>query len=374
MNEEDMSIMIWLPTQPDELDFLETTLREASVLVPGNYDGNNNPYVLTNYLAAAAVDDCEFRALFDRNIISPLVALARGESVPDSSQAQATARLAAACACFCIMAGILIEPNISLYEFAATSGNSAAQSDAYIFRVADNLDAMAFLDIAMGRASQLPRDMLERVKSLPEVAGHIVSEKDFERQLSMWRPNYLYALKTVALRRAGLGPLDSALALTRWQTEEAFFSAPAGMYCIAAISHTPPKGGMLKGILSENIESLRSGLRNATWDMCLLRQFGRLASKPGGPRWSLWSTDVALRQIARSLFVRGDSSEQAQLCEFYKRHWGTSDGRRLAAAYEDAYTEAHRNIETRRRMTGEFMNNIDEHIYKLEHELGLSDA
>ncbi len=373
MTDEDLSIAVWLPLQPNELDFLQTALRTAGVLVPGNYAGDD-PYVLLDYLTAATVNDYEFRALFDRNLISPLVALAGGAEVPESSQAQSNTRLAAGCACFCILARILIEPNISLYEYAASSGNAAAQSDARLFRVADNTDALAYLDIAMNRADRLPPDLIEHLRSLPDIADREMPEKDYERSLTMWKPNYLYALKTVALRRAGLSSMEVALELIRWQKEEAFFTAPGGMYCIAAIAHKPPKGGMLKGILSANIASLRSGLRNAAWDMSLLQQFGRFARQPRGSLWSLWSTDMALREIAKALFVQDEESEQEKLIHFYERHWGEKDGQRLLSAYNEASAAIRDEGQTRHLRTNELLGNIDLQIKELELQLGLADA
>lgn len=373
MTEDDLSIAVWLPTQPDELEFLQAALSAASVLVPGNYSGDN-PYVLIDYLTAATVNDLEFRGLFDRNLISPLVALASGATVPESIQAQSNARLAAACACFCILARILIEPNISLYEYAASSGNTAAQSDALQLRVADNSDAMAYLDIAMGRADRLPGDQLEHVRALPAIAHREMPEKNFERSLTMWKPNYLFALKTVALRRAGLSSLAAAMELIRWQEEDAFFTAPGGMYCIAAIAHAPPRGGMLKSIFSKNITSLRSGLRNAAWDMSLLQQFGRFARQPKGALWSLWSTDVALREIAKALFVRDNESEQEKLINFYERYWGKKDGQRILAAYNEASAALRGDSKARRFRTSEMLGKIDLQIKELELQLGLGDA
>jgi hypothetical protein len=373
LDEEDASLAIWLPIQSDELSFLQNALRSAGVIVPGNYEGSD-PCILIEYLSAATIRECEFHALFDRNLISPLVSLARGESVPESQNGQSSARLAAACACFCILANILIEPNISIYEYAASSGNSAAQSDVYFFRLADNTDARAFLEIALGNAHRLPHDMLERIRSLPNFSDMEISEKNFERKLSSWKPSYLFALKTAALRRSGLKPVDAALALTKWQEQDAFFFAPASMYCLAAISHTPPKGGMLKGIQSENLSLLRSGLRNAAWDICLLQQFGKLVQRPNGPLWSLWSTDVALREIAISLFLRDDESERNKLINFYSRHWGERDGNRLLAAYDDSALQAGKDKIARQAKTNETIGKLNDQIEALEHELGLFEG
>jgi hypothetical protein len=368
---EDLSTAIWLPLQPGDLEFLQTTLRKAGVVVPGNYAGDN-PYVLTDYLATGIADNGEFSSLFDRNLVSPLVSLASGARVPKAEQAEYNARLASACACFCILAEILIEPNISLYEYASTSGNAAAQSDARLFRIADNSDAMAHLDIALGRADRLPESLLEKVREIPEVVDHNIRESNFERLLRTWKPNYLYALKAVALRRSGLSPFETAMELTHWQADETFFNAAGSMYCLAAIAHAPPKGGMLKSLLSENLSSLMAGVKNATWDMCLLQQFGKMIRQPSGRRWSLWSTDVALREVAKSLFVREGESDKERLEIFYERHWGKRDGRRLHFAYEEAYARAFADPDARDARIAMVSNNIDEHILEIEAQLGLS--
>jgi hypothetical protein len=373
MPAEDPSIAIWLPLEPEELAFLQTSLRDAGVLVPGNYAGEN-PYQLVDYLVAGIAEDGAFRALFDRNLISPLVSLASGAMVPASEQAEHNARLASACACFCILANILIEPNIALYEFASTAGNVAAQSDARLFRVADNSDAMAYLDIALGRTDSLSQDLLSRVRGLPEVAEDKVQELNFERLLRMWKPNYLYALKAVVLRRSGLSPLEAAMELTRWQADEAFFNAAGAMYCLAAISHKPPKGGMLKSLMSENLSAVKAGVRNATWDMCLLQQFGTLVRKPSGTRWSLWSTDVAVREVAKSLFARDNEVNRDKLRVFYERHWGNVDGRRLQSAYEAASARALVDPDARDAKIAMVFNKIDEHIIELEAQLSICDA
>lgn len=370
MSEEELSIAVWLPLGSSELEFLQKTLHESGVVIPGNYAGDN-PYVLVDYLAAGMTEDGEFRALFDRNLISPLVALASGAPVPESKQAESNARLASACACFCILAKILIEPNIAIYEYASASGNLAAQSDAQLFRIADNSDAMAYLDIALGRADRLPQDLLRQVRELQESADGTIPESNFDRLLRLWKPHYLYALKAVALRRSGLSPFQVANSLICWQADETLFNAVGSMYCLAAIAHAPPKGGMLKNLLSENVNALKAGVKNATWDMYLLQQFGKLVRQPSGPRWSLWSTDVALREVAKSLFARDDESEADKLKTFFERHWGLKDGRRLHAIYEETAIRAFLDPQAREARLAKVFSSIDEHILELETRLGI---
>jgi hypothetical protein len=371
MSDDDSSIAIWLPLQSIEMEALESMIRDARVLVPGNYRGDD-PCVLVGYLKASAVSDYGFHALFDRNLISPLVSLASGRSVPSDELAAANSRLAAACATFCILAGILIEPNIALYEYASSRGNLSAHSDYRHFRIADNADPMAFLNIALAKADRLPQELLDYLHSEQDVAGRASPEANFERSLRLWKPNYLYVLKTMVLRRSGLSPLETAMELLRWQAEEAFYNAPASIYCLAGISHTPPKGQMLKGIQSTHARKISSGARNATWDICLLQQFGRAVRSSDSPKWSLWSTDVALREIARCLFVSEEYREEVGLRTFYSRFWGATDGEQLLNTYYQLNVAARVGTSEREVVVKAAFASMDATICALEDQLGIS--
>lgn len=357
--------------QQEELNALEAMLRSAQVLIPGNYAGNN-PYVLIDYLAASTLNGDKFHALFDRNLISPLVALASGRPIPEERNAAENGRLAAACVAFCILANILIEPNIALYEYASSGGNLAAHADYKYFRIADNADPVAFLDIAFGRSNHLPEDLLSQVAAEPGVGDSPSPEAVFDRSLRLWKPNYLCVLKTLSLRRSGLSPIQAALELMRWQAHEAFCNAPASMYCIAAISHAPPKGQMLKGINSDNLLTVRSGAKNATWDICMLKEFYQNCRTPEGPKWSLWSTDIALGNVARSLFISEGAEEEIALRDFYCNHWGRSDGKLLWHRYKELTLAAGIGTTERSTAVNAAFASIDVSISALEIELGLS--
>jgi hypothetical protein len=332
MSSEAMSGAVWLPIRPTQLASLERLLNEADIVVRGNYH-DAGKLDLSEYIANSALGGVEFRALFDRNLLSPLVRLAAGDSLSGNNESIQAGRQACACIAFCILADILVEPSMAMYEFASSNGNDAAQVEVRHFRVADNADPVAFLDIALGNADRLPASHIAEVASSPGVVGQVSQEGNFEKALWMWKPNYLYVLKTLDLIRSGLKPFDAAFELLRWQAEDAFYNAAASLYCLAAISHQPPRGGMLKSINSPNRAFLRRGARNATWDICLLQQFGKFVTTPNSPSWSLWTSDIALREIARILFIPTEDSADAWLAHFFERFWGTRDGKRLWTTY-----------------------------------------
>jgi hypothetical protein len=341
-----MERALLLPMNPIELAFIETTLKEAQVLVPGNYRDPSGPR-LTDYIINASEKGIEFRAIFDRNLISPIVSLASGRPVPDEPEQERIARLSCAAFAFCIWADILIEPAMALYEYASATNNATAQDELRFFRIADNTNPRFFLDIALGNLNSLPPQHLAEISNDPRVQRTESREPNFSKRLTIWRRNYLFVLKAIDLSRTCENQKDAAEALSIWQARDSFFNAAAFRYCIAAMSHRPPKGKMLKGIQSQNVNTIRKGAFNATWDICLLQIFGNYVTTPGSPSWSLWSDDFALKSIARGLFCIGDESEEHRLRAFYSESWG-KDGDLLSKQYLELVSKV--QIDSPRRL------------------------
>ena len=372
MNDERITGIVWIPLAQEDYEALRSLLNESSPLVTGNYEDSAS-FDLSEYLSATQLGDIEFRALFDRNLLSPLAELAAGKQLDGSDESKKSGRIACACAAFCILSGILIEPSMALYEYASTQGNLAAQDDYSNFRIADNVNPAIFVDIALGRADRLPPEHIAQVQIDPGLHNLGSPEPNFEKRLRLWRPSYLYVLKIAALRRSGLSPLESALEFQRWQAEDSFYDAAASLYCLASASHQPPKGQMLKGINSSSSSKLRKGLRNAAWDICLIKQFGKFVTTPTTPKeasWSLWSLDKAVREISKALFAREDQSEHDALTAFYDRCWGR-DGRTLHESYLKHSSRVNNGSEARRQFTSAAFARLDQDISDLEAQLGI---
>jgi hypothetical protein len=363
---------VWLSISPEDYSALRSLLIAANPLVTGNY-ADSGKFDLTDYLYAKEFNQVEFRALLDRNLLSPLVELAAGKSISGSEESKRTARIACACAAFCIFAGILIEPSMALYEYASTQGNSAAKGNYFSFRVADNIDPCVFVDLALGRRDHIDSKHINQVQSNLGFTDDVSPESNFERTLRLWPTNYLYVLKIAALKRSGLSPVDSALEFQRWQSDEAFYNAPASLYCLAAISHQPPKGQMLKGINSSNLNTLLEGLKNAAWDICMIQYFGRIVVTPNNPSWSLWSLDKAVREVTKALFVYEEQPTDMRISDFYSRCWGR-DAIRLTSSYMHYSNKARLGEKTRDQHVSEAFRRIEVDIKNLESELGLNMA
>jgi hypothetical protein len=129
---------------------------------------------------------------------------------------------------------------------------------------------------------------------------------------------------------------------------------------------------MLKGIFSNNVRTQRAGARNAAWDICMLQQFGRFARGSEQSCWGLWSSDVALRQTAQSLFVRGDECDEAALGAFYRQRWGARDGARLFAAYRQQSMAVGIGSDARIANVSDTLIMLDRRIAELERGLGFA--
>lgn len=366
---ENIDSCFMLPISQSDLLELETLLNEAGLPLIGNYDSDERAG-LVEYLQATSVQGQEISALFDRNLVSPLVQLASGN--PLLEKEERVGRLACASVAFCIWADISIDPTMGFYEFASQNGHEATVEEISAFRVIDNFDPEVLLEYALGRVDRLPSKLLASVRANPEVSQRPIAEKDFTRSLRLSTPHYLYALKTIDLLRSHKKPLDAAIALLQWQATDGYGAGAAASYCLAAMSHKPPKGGMLKQLKSPDPEKIIAGARNATWDMMLLQQFGKLITTTNPVWWNLWTDDIALRRVADWMCARGDETPAVNLLRFYQDCWG-NDADRLFQAYQQ-FEQVTRDTERREQQVRENFGRVPAMIAELEQKLGRTQA
>jgi hypothetical protein len=356
---------------PEDLLSIQDMLRDSNLLIPGNYSAQGN-YDIANYLYATHVQNHEFKTLFDRNLVSPLVQLAKGQAVPVDSGAAAIFKLSAACLAFCEIADILVEPGMALYEYASATSHDNADSDRRFFHIADNVHPQHYVDIALGRADCLPVNHLLDLYADTAIASQKGREANFQKTLHLWKPQYLFVLKTVQLIRSGINSLNAAQELLRWQADDAFFNAPATLFCLAALSHKPPKRGMIKNIRQNDLAAVKDGARNATWDICLISQWGRWLREENSVRWALSSNDVALRAIVHALFIQEDEPTEVKLAEFLRLYWDARDGQILYKSYSTHLENVQINSPQRAEATRNAFSAIDDSIAELESQLGFA--
>ncbi len=312
-----------------------------------------------------------FRVLFDRNLVTRLAGLVRGDAMPKDPASAKIVRLTAACMAFCILAEIDVEPNMAIYEGAQTHGHASAEAETLLFLIANNLHPKCYVDLALGRTNQLPSKHIEEVKSNPEVASHNSGEKNFAKQLTIWKVSYLHVLKAVALRRSEKSNLDAAINFIEWQEKEAFFNASATLFCLAAMGHRPPATKMIKNIGSQDLEELRKGIHNATWDITILVQWGKWLRDKQAPSWLFSTNEKAFKYIIKYLFLDVDADADAQLITFLRRCWGEKDAARIKRTYDESRQRAEVNHTARQERLAVTLSTKESYILELERQLGL---
>lgn len=146
---DDDQLIYHSPLPPRDVAALEDLLRESNCLVPSFVDAD--AYSVETYIREYAWKQTETTFLFDRNLYSQVVALAKG------NQTTKTSRFAAAIMAFASCANAQIEPNLALYEGSASGARRAWKRDLEIFHRADNIHPANWAALALGHAEGFDR-------------------------------------------------------------------------------------------------------------------------------------------------------------------------------------------------------------------------
>ncbi len=324
---------IWIPIDPSDVPLLEELLRKANPLLATSLD-LEDPYSLEPWLVNRVEDAIQVRVHLDRNLISRIVSLARGEPVrqPDEE----VFRLAAACMAFLITGGAMIEPSTALYEHAASAGSEASNVQLRDFRVADHIHPQAYLDVALGRQNDIPEWVLTRARDLVDSRPQSDPPVNFEMPLRHRRRHLLILTKIAVLERGPGSRMDKMRRLLEWMATDAYFQALPTLFAYIYFGKSRPKR-LLKGVHSGSIVKCKAGLNNAAWDLAYLSYWADEAKQSDPGRLSvLCSGDRALLDIGRAAAVpRGRVSSFAGRSELLRSRWGTSDARRLERLHDD---------------------------------------
>jgi hypothetical protein len=238
---------------PGDVTALQDLLRESNSFVPSFVGAD--AYSVDTYIVQRARRQIETTLLFDRNLYSQAVALAKG------ARATETSRFAAAVMAFASCANAQIEPNLALYEGSASGGRRAWKRDLEIFHRADEIHPANWAALALGYAERFDRRIPGK-RLQPQLA------KSFDPTAKLRFYGFVYpiALKMAAINRMG-GPSDKKiLEMLHWMYYRWQFSAPATVLAMQALSHNPPKD-VFKNIGSTDRKKALAGVRNAAWDL-----------------------------------------------------------------------------------------------------------
>ena len=354
-------LLLHLPlNSPADLAALEGLVRGEDLLIHGGSlvgDG----YSVASYLKSVEFESGSYKALFDRNLLSPLVGLMSGRQVPKDPGTAKVWMSSCACLAFCILSGIQVEPSMALYEYGSGKTHLDALGDFNLFRMADNADPRILVDIALGRSVAVPELHLDELRNTPGLMDKIPGERNFAKTLNIFNLQYMLVLKAAELLAESSKRLGVAMRLIDWQAEEGYFNGVATLFLWAALSHSPPKRRMLKG-------KTVSDLKNAAWDMALICQWGKDMRDDANSQWLLCSNDVALRHVANSVFVPRGASEDDAMLNFLVPLWGDRDGRALYKKY--AAVASNFDSPERRERVAELYGKLSQEVMNLETRLG----
>lgn len=337
MNSGNRGQAVWVPVDPADIPSLEHLLSRERPFVSAAID-TAAPYRLLGYVEHAAAGGDPVRAVFDRNLVSRVVRLAKGSPVDHSKDTSRTDRVAAACMAFLAAGRIEIEPNIALYELALSEGGDGAINELYWFRLADAIQPQAYLNVALKRASEI------HPEALREASGDVRSEerplipRDFETALRHWRCHRAVLTKVAVLERAPLPAADRFRQLLRWSLEPGFFDALALTFA-AVFFGQRRQGGMLKGVRSDSLERSLQGIANAAWDLTYISHWlHRASGDQGRAIWLFCTHDRICATLARCGIGPVDTTST-----LFGANYGDSDARSLYREYCDLSANAEKS-------------------------------
>lgn len=327
-----MQALIYYPPIPvSDLDFIQQALEREDVFFSCFTSDDLNKYNCVSFLEEKRLHGTETYVLLDRNVFTYIISIAKGEDVDlRDGQKMGPRRIAAAVMAYLQCCDICVEPNIALYEYAATNAQSAAADELELFRKADNLHPQIYADIALGRKNKVT------TKELDKVSVSLGPMVNFKKDLNHWHFNYTVALK-LALLELQLIPQNKKMeSFLQWQHDDFFYSASATLLASLYLS-SKRIGGMMKKLKSIDRTKALLGIKNAAWDLTVLTTWDRLALRmqETNKLWLLCSRDTAMKKIAGCLFTTeiDENIISLRLKNTFIEHWGKDLGISLSNRY-----------------------------------------
>jgi hypothetical protein len=250
---DDDQLIYHSPLPDADVAALQTLLRESNSFVPSFVGAD--PYSIETYITQYARQRMQTTFLFDRNLYSQVIALAKGGRV------NANSRFAAAVMAFASCANAQIEPGLALYEGSASGALRAWKRDLEIFHRADDIHLGNWAALALGYAERFDR-------RIPGKRLRSKNTKVFDPTVKLRFYGFVYpiVLKMATISRMGGKSDKKMIELLDWMYHCWHFSAPATVLATQVLSHDPPKD-VFKNIGSTDRNKALAGVKNAAWDL-----------------------------------------------------------------------------------------------------------
>jgi hypothetical protein len=241
------------PLPAADVAALQALLCESNCFVPSFVGAD--AYSIETYIIQYARERTETTFLFDRNLYSQAVALAKGSPANEKS------RFAAAVMAFASCANAQIEPGLALYEGSASGALRAWKRDLGLFHRADDIHPVNWAALALGYAERFDR-------RIPGKRLRSETAKAFDPSAKLRFYGFVYpiVLKMATISRMGGKSDKKMIELLDWMYYCWHFSGPATLLATQALSHNPPKD-VFKNIGSTDRKRALAGVKNAAWDL-----------------------------------------------------------------------------------------------------------
>ncbi len=334
-----MDVHIQLPANfpYHDLVLIADQLQRAEVFVPGYLPAEAGLYKPESFLFEHRFMGIEHCILPDRNLVSRMAQVARGDRLDTHRHCAAALMAYAQCL------NIQFDPSIAFHELAHNHGNEVALTELRWFRSADAARPQHWVDLVLGRMVRLP----------VEPAFPILEAKDLAKPLRRWHRNYVVALKLAEIELSNRPSIEKQLELLNWMSSSFIVAGPAAV--LAALYFSPhfPRRGLIKQLRAVHRERALVGVRNAAWDITYLSEFvGKVNASAttggGSSRYILASMDRGLRSVAATLLAARDPvADRTQAVEVFAEWWPRVDAEAIVTALVASIVTA------RRRMTME---------------------
>lgn len=294
--------LIQMPFSHSDINKIEQIIRKKDIIRFVYSDHSFDQYSIRAYLEKEYVHNSKFGAIFDRNIFSNIIEVARNGG---NKKITATQKAACALLAFFQISEVAIEPNMAFYEYTDSGHYEKSLDQLSLFRAIDNLNPQMLIDIALGRRNIVPPEMLH-VKVDESVA------KKKGEQLRHWKMYYGCILKLACIETIGGKSVDKLKCFLEWMHNEYIFLYIPLVFALIFFSNKRFPG-MIKDLNGQKKEKILRGLRNATWDIMVAHLWSKKTTeRESGLFWLLCTEDNALKKIVKYLALTYDSPEELE--------------------------------------------------------------
>lgn len=322
-----MEHMVRIPIDERALKELESLLTSADVFTTTFQHLGPAIFRAETYIRESLNHGTKCVFMVDRNLFTRLLSLGRGERATYAHQ------VAAAVLAFAQTTESLIEPNMALYELAATANARTALMELVEFRRLDNSHPQLFADVAVGR-----RDSLELIYLSQDPVAE-APDVDFTMPLRRWLANYTAALKIATLELSPVPAERKMAELISWMQNEFLHIGPAVCLANRYLAPNGPKKRLFKSLRSTDRDRALAGIRNAAWDLAFVSEWSYeiKAQCEDDKLWILATLDRGLHEVARAFVLPADSvkSVDASIHAEFVTLWGPDKGDRLVNLYQE---------------------------------------